>query len=320
VSSVPLVQVVRSGFIESVHTGSVAVVDVEGTLLASAGDPDRVTYARSAMKPLQATVSLTLIDEDLPSKEVAIMAASHNGERVHLHAVRWILGRAGLDFDALRTPPAFPLDPEAARAAGEARPELHNCSGKHSGMLLAAQRQGYPLDSYQALDHPLQQRVLDAVREGAAAEPEAIGVDGCGVPVHALPLSGLARLYATLSEPGRVERGDQVVEAMTREPYMVAGRNRVCTAVMENVPGVIVKVGAEGLICAGLVGRGIGVAVKADDGNPRATEPAIVHVLRLLDVLDDESLSSLEGFARPPVLGGGRPVGNLLPVFDLERR
>jgi L-asparaginase II len=311
---------VRSGFVESVHVGSVAVVDADGKLIASAGDPHRVTYARSAMKPLQAAVSLTLADEELSAAEVAVMSASHNGEPAHLDAVRSVLGRAGLDVDALRTPPAFPLDPEAARAAGKPRPELHNCSGKHSGMLLASKRRGYLLDSYPEPDHPLQRSVLDAVRGAAGSEPVAIGVDGCGVPVHALPLSSMARIYAGLVVPGLVAGGDRVAAGMRSEPYLVAGRHRVCTAVMEAVPDVIVKVGAEGLVCAGLVGRGVGVAIKVDDGNARATDPAIVHALRLIDALGEERVEALEPFARPPVLGGGRPVGQMLPVFELERR
>jgi L-asparaginase II len=186
-------------------------------------------------------------------------------------------------------------------------------------MLLASWRRGFPLDSYPERDHPFQQSVLEAVRLAAGADPEAIGVDGCGVPVHALPLSSMARIYASLAVRGLVEGGDRVVAGMRSEPYLVAGRNRICTVVMEAVPDVIVKVGADGLVCAGLVGRGIGVAIRVDDGSARATDPAIVHALNLIGALGDESLAALERYARPPVLGGGRPVGNLLPVFDLER-
>jgi L-asparaginase II len=317
VPPIPLVQVVRSGFVESVHVGSVAVVDLDGDLVASAGEPDRVTYARSSMKPLQATVSVTLASEDLPPSEVAIMCASHNGETVHLDAVRSVLDRAGLGFDALRTPSSFPLDLESARAVPGERPEYHNCSGKHAGMLLACARAGFPPETYPDPDHPLQVAVLDAVRNASGEEPAAIGVDGCGVPVHALPLRAMARTFARLASPGLIPGGDQVVGGMRAEPYLVAGRDRVCTAVMQAAPDVFVKVGAEGLICAGLSGRGLGVAIKVDDGNPRALDPGIVHALRLLDALPEDP--SLERFARPPVLGGGRPVGNLLPVFDLER-
>jgi L-asparaginase II len=317
-ASVPLVHVVRSGFVEAVHAGSVAVVDADGKLLASTGDPDRVTYARSSMKPLQATVSVTLAGEELPDPEVAIMCASHNGEKVHLEAMRSVLDRAGLGVDALRTPASFPLDLESARAVDGARPEYHNCSGKHSGMLLASQRRGYPLETYREPEHPLQQAVLEAVRDASGTEPATIGIDGCGVPVHALPLSAMARIFASLGTAGRVPAGDRIVAAMRAEPYLVAGRDRVCTAVMRSGPDVFTKVGAEGLMCAGVAGRGIGIAIKVDDGNPRALDPALIHALRLLDALGEDP--ALEPFARPPVLGGGEPVGNLEAVFDLERR
>lgn len=270
------------------------------------------------MKPLQTTVSLRLAEEDLPDSEVAIMCASHNGEPVHLDAVRSVLDRAGLGFQALRTPPSYPLDLEAARSVERPRPEYHTCSGKHAGMLLASQRRGYLLETYRELEHPLQVAVLEAVRDAAGTEPETIGIDGCGVPVHALPLTAMARIFATLATPGAVENGERVVKAMRAEPYLVGGRARSCTAVMQVGTDVFVKVGAEGLMCAGLFGRGIGVAIKVDDGNPRALDPAIVHALRLLDALPDDD-PALEPFARPPVLGGGEPVGNLLPVFDLER-
>ena len=313
---VPLVQVLRSGFIESVHFGSVAVTDAGGTLVASAGDPDRIAYARSSMKPLQATVSLSFIEDPLPAEEVAIMCASHNGEPVHLEAIASLLARAELDYSALRTPAAWPLDEESARAASGRRPELHNCSGKHAGMLLASVRAGFPREGYREPDHPLQQAVLSAVTD-AAEEPLAIGVDGCGVPVHALPLRSMATLYARLASGG-LPKSDVAVAAMRGAPYLVAGRDRVCTAVME-VADVIVKVGAEGLVCAGLPREGLGVAIKIEDGNPRALDPAIIQALRLLGAVSDDE-PALERFARPPVLGGGEPVGHMLPVFELERR
>jgi len=314
--SVPLVHVVRSGFVESVHLGSVAVVDGDGNLVASTGDPDRLTYARSAMKPLQAAVSLGFIEDPLRDQEAAVMCASHNGEEVHLEAVASLLERAGLDFGALRCPPAWPLDEESARRARERRPELHNCSGKHAGMLLASVRAGFPLDSYPEPDHPLQQAVLGRVTEAAGEDPAAIGVDGCGVPVHALSLRAMALVYARLVT-GRIPKADLAVSAMRRAPYMVGGRGRVCSAVMESAE-VIVKVGAEGLVCAGVPGAGLGVAIKVDDGSARALDPAVVHALRLTGALADDG--SLEEFAGPPVLGGGRPVGRALPVFELEPR
>ncbi len=311
---VPLIHIVRSGFTESIHLGSVAVTDGDGRLVASVGDPDRIAFARSSMKPLQATVSLGFIEDELPDEEVAVMCASHNGEPVHVAAVSSLLSRGGLDFGALRTPPSWPLDEEAARAASERRPELHNCSGKHAGMLLASVRAGFETPSYREPTHPLQQAVIGAVTEAAGQEPLAIGVDGCGVPVHALPIHAMATVFARLAARA-LPKASVAVSAMRSAPYLVGGRDRVCTALME-AADVIVKVGAEGLVCAGVPGKGIGVAIKIEDGNSRALDPAIIHALRLLGVLDDEP--SLERFARPPVLGGGEPVGHLLPVFDLE--
>lgn len=313
---VPIVQVVRSGFTESVHLGSVAVTDADGELVAAVGDPDRITFARSSMKPLQASVSLTFIQDTLPDEEVAVMCASHNGEAVHLDAVASLLSRGGLDVSALRCPPAWPLDEDSARAVRGKRPELHNCSGKHAGMLLASVRAGFDTESYHEPEHALQQAVMAAVTLAAGQEPLAVGVDGCGVPVHALPLHAMATLFARLVR-GDVPRSDVALGAMRRKPYMVAGRGCVCTALMEAAE-VVVKVGAEGLVCAGLPREGLGVAIKIEDGNPRALDPAIVQALRLLGAVGDEP--SLERFARPPVLGGGRPVGHLLPVFELLRR
>jgi L-asparaginase II len=310
---VPLVRVIRSGVVEAVHLGSVAVADADGRLVAAAGDPGRVAFARSSMKPLQATVSMGLAEEDLTDREVAVMCASHNGEPVHLEAVGTILGRAGLGFDALQTPPTRPIDEEAARSVPEPSPEFHNCSGKHAGMLLASVRRGFDVASYPDPTHPLQQAVLEMVEEAAGRSPDAIGVDGCGIPVHALPVASMAVLYARLAA-GRVTHASRALAAMRTEPYLVAGRDRVCTAVMEHAP-VALKTGAEGMMCAAIPERGMGMALKIEDGSARASDPAIVHALALLDVLDP---AAVPRFARPPVHGGGRQVGELVAGFALE--
>jgi L-asparaginase II len=311
---VPLVRVVRSGVEESVHLGSVVVADADGRILRRAGDPGRVAFARSSMKPLQAAVSLRLAEDDPSDREVAVMCASHNGEPVHVEAVTSLLERADLDQRALQTPPDRPIDPDAASAVDGPRPIFHNCSGKHAGMLLACTQRGFDTATYRQPDHPLQRAVQETVVGAAGHEPEAIGVDGCGVPVHALPLTALATLYARLGA-GRVDGAERVVAAMRAEPYLVAGRNRVCTAVMEAAPTVAVKTGAEGLMCAAVLDRGIGVALKVEDGAARAADPAIVRALALVDALDPEAVPA---FAAPPVLGGGRPVGRLESSFDLH--
>jgi L-asparaginase II len=319
---VPLVTVTRSGVEEAVHLGSVAVVDEGGALVASAGDPGRVAFARSSMKPLQAAVSLELLREELTDAEVAVMCASHNGEPMHIEMVRSLLERAGLGFASLRCPPTFPLDAEAARGVSGPAPELHNCSGKHAGMLLASRMRGFDTGSYLEPEHPVQQAVLEAVSKAADGPPVGVGTDGCGLPVHAFSLAGLALIFARLVRPGRLgslaSAAERAVRGMLAEPYLVAGRDRVCTAVMEVVPGVVVKAGAEGLLCAGVVKRGVGIAVKIEDGSSRACPPALLRVLRLLGVLAEEHQTALQRLARPSVLGGGRRVGELRADFELD--
>ena len=321
-----LVRVLRSGLEESIHLGHVAVCDGDGRLLAHAGEPEQPVFARSCMKPLQAAVSLSVMGDDaaqLSDQEVAVMCASHNGEDVHVATVFGILERAGLDPSALRNPPGWPLDPDAMGSAGSPRPELHNCSGKHAGMLLATVREGWDPAQYLEPTHPLQQRVLQAVLRGTDAPEVRVGVDGCGVPVHGMALSRMATLFARLADPNRWEVLGSTVgratAAMTAEPYLVAGRNRTDTAVMQSAPSVVVKAGAEGLMCASSLERGIGVAVKVGDGTGRAGGPALIHALAQLDLLDEGQVDRLRPHAVPDVLGGGRAVGEMVAAFDLVR-
>lgn len=318
-----LVRVVRAGLEESVHLGHVAVCNAEGTLVAYAGDPQRSVFARSCMKPFQAAVSLSAIDEDLTDREVAVMCASHNGEPVHLETVRSLLARAGLEDDALRCPAGWPLDASSMANAGEPRRITHNCSGKHAGMLLACTRAGWDPETYREPGHPLQQRVMQSVLRGTGLPEVSTGVDGCGVPVHGMPLSGMATLFARLS--GHAAWGDlgphvtRAAAAMRAEPYLVAGRERVDTALMEASSDLAVKAGAEGLLCAASLERGMGVAVKIGDGGSRADAPAMLRALADLGLLAEDQLDALRGYARPPVLGGGFPVGELAAEFSLRR-
>lgn len=306
---VPLARVIRSGIEESIHLGSVAVADVEGRVVVSAGEADRLTYLRSAWKPLQAAACVARIG-GLHDREIAVMAGSHNAEEVHLEAVRSLLGRAGLDEGALGCPPSRPIDPEP-RSESPAT-ILHDCSGKHAGMLLACVRAGWETGSYLDPAHPLQREIVELTGAAAGAPVSSLGVDGCGAPAAALPLRSIATAFARLPQ----ELGPaatRVVEAMRAEPYLVAGRGRVCSAVMEAFP-VVAKVGADGVAGASLVGRGLGIALKVDDGAGRARDAALVRALALLDVVDP---SRVPAFAAPPVLGGGTPVGELRSDFSL---
>jgi L-asparaginase II len=323
-SAEPIVRVVRSGLEESVHLGHVAVADARGRLVARLGDPFRTVFLRSATKPVQAAVSLSLLNDDLPERLVAALCGSHNGEPVHVAAARAVLRRAGLGVSALRCPPALPLDRDAMLKAGRPHRVFHNCSAKHAGMAAASERAALDVATYPEPSHPLQRRVLRAVRRGTGVERPTIGVDGCGVPVHGVPLAAAATMYARLLAADRFGRLgpsiERAVDAMRAEPYLVAGRGRTDTAVMAEVPGLVVKVGAEALHCAAVPVLGLGVAVKVADGGERASGPALIHALRLLGAIEDAQVERLGRHARRPVTGGGRPVGEVVATFSLRTR
>jgi len=322
-AAVPLVRVVRSGLEESVHAGHVAVCDARGRILAAAGDPHRMVFARSSMKPLQAAVSLRGIDAELGDDLVAVMCASHNAEPEHVRAVRRLLRAGGLTEAALRCPPALPSRPEDARWVRGPRRVFHNCSGKHAGMVVAARAAGWRHEGYLEPGHPLQRRVLRAVRRGTGVERPVIGVDGCGVPVHGVPLAAMATLFARLAGPDRLgvlgPTARRAVEAMRACPHLVAGQWRTDTALISAAAGVVSKGGAEGLRCAAILEPGLGVAVKIADGAERASGPALIRALELLGALPPDALELLRPLARRPVLGGGRPVGEMIADFRLRR-
>ena len=316
---VPLVEVERSGVVESVHLGDIAVCDASGALLASAGDPDRVAFARSCMKPLQAAVSLASIEGTVTDREIAVMCSSHNGEPVHVRAVRSLLKRGGLDEGVLRNPVARPMDPEAAARVKGPKRVYQDCSGNHAGMLVASADAGWPLDSYRSRSHPHHRQLLPLVRRLAAAEP-VLGVDGCGIPVHGLPLRGHATLYARMAvtapdHPALV----RVLDAMHAEPYLVGGRERDDTAVMEVAPDLVMKEGAEALNCVLARSDGIGVAVKIHDGGYRAAGPATIEALHQLGLLPPGARRRLGSAWRPTLPGGDRPAATITPIFTLSR-
>ena len=320
-----LVRVVRSRLEESIHVVDVAVVDEAGGLVAFAGDAERLAFARSSMKPLQATVSLSLAPFDFSDAEVAVMCASHNAEPVHLAAVRGILARAGVAESALLCPTVRPWDEDSALAAPEPMAINSDCSGKHAGMLAACAARGWPQATYRDPSHPLQRAILEGVLRAGRVSECRVGVDGCGVPVHGLSLRSMATVYAGLARPERLEslagHAVRAVAGMVAQPYLVAGRNRVDTAVMERAGGrLLVKAGAEAMMCAAALDQGLGLALKVRDGAPRATGPALVAALRALDALDDEDVRALAAFASPPILGGGRPVGVVEATVDLQAR
>jgi L-asparaginase II len=308
-----LVEVVRLGFVESVHRGRVAVTGPDGALLSSVGAEFAPMYPRSSAKPLQA-VGMLRAGLELDGALLALASASHSGEPFHVEGVRAILAGAGLDEAALQTPPDWPLDDaarEAALRAGQQRaPVFMNCSGKHAAMLATTVALGADVATYRDPDHPTQLAILRAIDDLASEQATNLAVDGCGAPLYALTLYGLARSFGRLAAATEgPER--QVAEAIRTHPQYASGTTRDELALHRAIPGLLAKAGAEAVYAVGLP-DGRGVALKITDGNPRARAVAMAAVLQRLGFEHptlDEQVSA-------PVLGHGERVGEIRPVRD----
>ena len=312
---VVVAEVVRSGFVEGRHTGSVIALRADGSAALRVGEPDRPVLPSSSNKPLQA-VAMLRCGLDLDDAALAVAAASHSGEQVHLDLVRRILAGAGIGEDALRNTLGVPLNESAAaehlRAGGGKDRLHHNCSGKHAAMLATCASAGWPLETYLDVHHPLQVAIRDTVEDLAGERVAAVAVDGCGAPLFALSLSALARAFAALVTAPRGTPERRVADAMRAFPHVVGGTGRDVTALMAGLPGLLAKDGAEGVYAAALAG-GSAVALKIDDGGDRARCPVLVAALRRLGA----DAPAFHELAETPVLGGGRPVGAVraaLPV------
>jgi len=309
-----LVELVRSGVVESTHRASVVALRPDGSVALALGVVDRPVFPRSSNKPLQAVGLLDAGWEPVDDEVLALATASHSGEERHLEVVRRSLAAAGLDEAALQCPALLPLSEPAAHAllaaGGTASQLTMNCSGKHAAMLATCVQRGWSTEDYLRVDHPVQQ-AMTATIERLAGEPvEHVAVDGCGAPQHALTLTGLARAFAALATGDGTSQA--VAQAMRANPGLVGGDGRDVTALHEGVPGLVCKDGAEGVYAAALP-DGSAVAVKVADGATRAAVLVLVGGLRALGVQADV----LNRVGSAPVLGGGVPVGELRPAGPL---
>jgi L-asparaginase II len=326
----------RSLYVESIHKGSICIINSKNEVLKNLGDIETKFYFRSSAKPFQALpVIMSGADEafGINAEEIAIMCASHSGEDFHRAASDSILKKIGLTEKELSCGFANPYNKDVRRQLiqqSERPSQLYNCcSGKHAGMLAVCKKLGFPVENYVHPEHPVQKLIINniAILLGKRPEDIAIGCDNCSVPSYIVTMREAAYLYAQLAEgkSGGTEYSETleiIGNAMIEYPHMISGTNEFCTDLIRECGGnVIGKVGAEGVYCMALKGRGIGIAIRAEDGNERALYPAVVEVLRQLGVVTIEEMKSLSKWAYPPVKNHkGQIVGHSMPVFNLDNK
>jgi len=337
----PLVEVTRGEIVESLHYGAFIVVDSDGKIVWCEGSPSMLTYPRSSIKPFQA---LPLIEHGgdqvfhLTPQEIAITCASHSGTELHRDVLRGMHAKIGLKETDLACGVHWPGDAEtraAMRQAGEQpTPFHHNCSGKHTGMLALACLLGQSTEGYLDPQHPIQVIIRETLADMIGLPPESmpVGVDGCSAPVYGIPLYNMAWAVARLVDPihlddTRASACQKITSAMIAHPVMIAGPGKFDTDLMEAAGGKLIsKGGAEGYQIIGILpgvndrARGLGVAIKISDGDPRGRARSCVSlsILDALGVLDREDLSQLSAYGNVPVKNWRqRNVGEVRPAFSI---
>ena len=339
---VPMVEVTRGEIVESIHFGAFIVVDSHGKVLASAGNPDLMTYPRSSMKPFQA---LPFIERGgaekfgLTDQEVSIMCASHSGTDLHKSVLEGMHAKIGISEADLACGVHWPSDAatrDALKAAGEEpTPFRHNCSGKHTGMLAHALLRGLDKEDYLNPDHPVQVTIRETLAEMVDMAPAEmpLGRDGCSAPVYGIPLINMARGVAKLADPveletNRAEACRKITHAMMSYPVMVAGPGKFDTDLMTAAKGkLFCKGGAEGYqiigVMPGVLGEGssgLGIAIKISDGDAagRARASVSLTLLQALGVLGQDEMGALSGYGNLPVKNWrGFMVGEIRPAFTV---
>lgn len=337
----PLVEVRRGAITESRHRGHVVAVDGDGVIVAQLGAPETVTYLRSSAKPHQAVPLVTsgaATRFNFNDRELAVACASHSGEPIHVETVAGMLEKIGLTDSALKCgihEPFSQAETRRLRESGEKPVVLqNNCSGKHTGMLALALHLNAPTETYDQPDNPVQLTIGRTVEQfsGVPLEDIAVGVDGCGVPVFGVTVRAMALMYARMVAPPSDFDGatraacERIVSAMTSYPEMVGGTTeRLDTEMMRATEGALIsKVGAEGVYTVGVLPsarwpRGLGLALKIEDGEDHRARPVVViESLRQLGVLTGQAYEAVKPYASFPVRNRrGETVGEVCPSFEL---
>jgi len=298
-----LAKVTRGDLVESLHLGHLMVLNADGSTYLSKGSPELPIYPRSAVKSLQAAAMLKagLIVKDY---ELALICASHSGAQNHIDLVTKMLTARGVSLSQLKNAADKPLGEKEKISWGDKKPSqlAQNCSGKHAGMLITCQQNGWDMKSYLDLDHPLQEAIKNEIEELSGEKVNAVSVDGCGAPLFAISLIGLARAISNLLKSSDLVY-QEIVSACTKFPELVAGDGRLTTRMMQAVPGLFMKEGAEGVqVCALRDGRVI--AIKIIDGSWRPVAPIIMEIFKRWGVeMPDESVK---------ICGGGSVIGEVI--------
>ncbi len=352
ISNLPLLELTRGQIVESIHYGAIAMVDVNGKLLASYGDPQLVAFLRSSAKPFQA---LPFVERGgvehfgLTPRELSLACASHEGSAMHLETVRGMQAKIGIHESDLQCGVHMPSDAvmfkSLVQSGAALTPNINNCSGKHTAMLAHAKMRGLPLDTYLDIQHPIQQDILTTFSEmsGFARGKIELGVDGCSAPNFAVPLYHAALAFARLSDPRglpepRAVACRKITSAMTTYPEMVSGFGEFDCELMKVGEGKIVcKRGAEGFQALGLLpgalgpdSPGVGIAFKVSDGDAsrmsvqleasNRVRPAVVmEILRQMKVLSPAQMQKLAAFGpiKPIKNHRGIVTGESRPAFHL---
>lgn len=311
-----LAEVTRGGIVESRHRGIVAILNTRGELVAEWGDSNRACFPRSAMKPFQAMASLESGAFDafqLTDRELALHCSSHSGEPAHVRLVGEWLRKLGLDEQALgcgcQTPLWVMHDWSRVKESPAPSPLYNNCSGKHAGFLTTAMHLTGSIQDYLSATHPVQQNVRKLLAEMSGIPEKELtpGIDGCSAPVYALPLRGFANALAQLAgpdslQPIRIQAARQVISAMRRYPWLVAGSGRVDTLLMQEIEFTgIAKCGAEGFYALALPKQELGIAIKIEDGADRAAGVVAIAVLHRLGLLSDAAVQRLHPVSSPGI-------------------
>jgi L-asparaginase II len=297
-----LLEVVRNEMVESIHNGHLLILDSSGNDLLKLGDVDELIYPRSAVKSLQASAMLRA-GLKVSGPQLALACASHAGSQAHLDGALSILRGVGVDESALRNTPDKPLDPKERAAWGDKAPTslAANCSGKHSAMVATCVANGWDLESYKKPDHPLQRAIAAEFEKLSGEKITKVGVDGCGAALFAISLRALANAVRNLTlsnEPIHQE----VINACRNNPVMVSGIGRLPTLLMQKVPGLFVKDGAEGVMIMSTP-KGEVIVWKMSDGSQRGNSPLSIATLSHLGISVD--------LERENVMGDGQVVGEI---------